>query len=235
MLLEAGANPNLRLKRKPPYRERVMDRAGDMILHVGATPLLRAAKACDVEVVRLLLEHGALVDLPNAYGVTPFLAAAGYGNNDRSTRGLYRTEEDTLETMRILIAAGADIHARSLDEPIGVEPASKYFRRVMGERGRHMYADRQVPSEQAVPHRNAAHAAAMRGLNFVLQFLADNGVALNLEDAQGHTPLDLAKGNYQPEHRLNKPNPLPATIALLESLVADSGSDVAAASPTASR
>jgi ankyrin repeat protein len=226
MLLEAGANPNLQLKRKPPYRERVMDRGGDMILHVGATPLLRAAKACDVEVVELLLEHGALVDLPNAYGVTPFLAAAGYGNNDRSTRGLHRTKEDTLQTMRILIAAGADVHARSLAEPVDVEPMSRNYRYVMGARGRHMYSDRQVPSEQAVPHRNAAHAAAMRGLDFVLEFLAEQGVDLNLEDAEGHTPLDLAKGNYEPEHRLNKPNPLPETIALLESLLAESGAGV---------
>jgi ankyrin repeat protein len=220
MLLEAGANPNLQLKRKPPYRERVMDRGGDMILHVGATPLLRAAKAADVEVVKLLLAHGALVDLPNAYGVTPFLAAAGYGNNDRSTRGLHRSEEATLETMRILMAAGADIHARSLGEPKGVPRPSRYYDAVMGQRGRHMYSDRQVPSEIAVPHRNAAHAAAMRGLDFVLVFLAENGVALTLEDAEGHTPLDLAKGNYEPEHRLNKPNPLPQTIALLERLTA---------------
>jgi hypothetical protein len=221
LLLEAGANPNLQLKRKPPYRERVMDRGGDMILHIGATPLLRAAKAADVEVVRLLLAHGAIVDLPNAYGVTPFLAAAGYGNNDRSTRGLHRSDEDTLETMRLLLDAGADIHARSLGEPKGVARPSRYYDRVMGERGRHMYADRQVPSEIAVAHRNAAHAAAMRGLNFVLEFLAANGVALDLQDADGHTPLDLAKGNYEPEHRLNKPNPLPETVALLERLLAD--------------
>lgn len=220
LLLEAGANPNLQLKRKPPYRERVMDRGGDMILHVGATPLLRAAKACDVEVVKLLLAHGAFVDLPNAYGVTPFLAAAGYGNNDRSTRGLHRTEEATLETMRLLMEAGANIHARSLGEPKGVPPPSAHFGKVMGQRGRHMYADRQVPSEIAVPHRNAAHAAAMRGLNFVLEFLADRGVDMNLEDADGHTPLHLAKGDYEPEHRLNKPNPIPETIAYLETLLA---------------
>lgn len=227
MLLEAGANPNLQLKRKPPYRNRVMDRGGDSILHVGATPLLRAAKACDVEAVKLLLQHGALVDLPNAYGVTPFLAAAGYGNNDRSTRGLYRTEEDTLETMRILLDAGADLHARSLGEPAGSERPSKYFGYVIGGRGRHMYSDRQVPSEIAVPHRNAAHAAAMRGLNFVLLFLAERGLELDLEDAEGHTPLDLAKGDYEPEHRLNKPDPLPETIALLESLVAGSSATAA--------
>jgi len=35
---------------------------GDAILAQGATPLLRAAIGHDVEAVRALLEHGALVD-----------------------------------------------------------------------------------------------------------------------------------------------------------------------------
>ena len=36
-------------------------------------------KPFDNDVVRALLEHGALVDLPNASGVTPFMSAAGVG------------------------------------------------------------------------------------------------------------------------------------------------------------
>ena len=77
LLLEAGANPNLQLKRRPPYRDVPQDRGGDTILAQGATPLLRAARAGDAPFVELLLKHKALVDLPSKEGVTPLMAAAG--------------------------------------------------------------------------------------------------------------------------------------------------------------
>ena len=56
LLLDKGANPNLQLKRRPPYRDVPQDRGGDTILAQGATPLLRAARAGDAPFVELLLE-----------------------------------------------------------------------------------------------------------------------------------------------------------------------------------
>ena len=47
MMLERGANPNIQLKRRPPYRDVPQDRGGDTMLAQGATPLLRAARAGD--------------------------------------------------------------------------------------------------------------------------------------------------------------------------------------------
>src|SRR5579875_243618 len=70
MLLERGADPNLQLKRRPPYRDVPQDRGGDTMLSQGATPLLRAARAGDAQFTALLLEHKALVDLPNKDGIT---------------------------------------------------------------------------------------------------------------------------------------------------------------------
>ena len=72
-------NPNAQLAFKEPSRGGRDNRFRDDLLTTGATPLLRAAQTFDNDVVRLLLEHGALVDLPNASGVTPFMAAAGIG------------------------------------------------------------------------------------------------------------------------------------------------------------
>lgn len=111
-LLEAGANPDMQLKLFPPYRSLRDDRGADNILTVGTTPLLRAAKAADVPAIGLLLEYGAHVDLPTVRGVTPLLAAAGVGSSPIDTRGRYRTEAQVLEAVRLLLAAGADIHAR---------------------------------------------------------------------------------------------------------------------------
>ena len=54
-------------------------RFADEIITTGATPLLRAAASQDRAAVRLLLDHGARVDVPNVMGVTPLMAAAGFG------------------------------------------------------------------------------------------------------------------------------------------------------------
>ena len=112
-----GANPNIQLKRRPPYRDVPQDRGGDAILAQGATPLLRAARAGDAPFVELLLEHEALVDLPSKEGVTPLMAAAGVEFGTRVTRGRNRTDEGVLATMQLLLDAGADVNARMVTEP----------------------------------------------------------------------------------------------------------------------
>ena len=112
MLLKAGANPNLQLKLFPPYRSLRDDRGADGLLSVGTTPLLRAAKAGDLPAMRLLLAHGANPSLPTAAGITPVMAAAGNGSVVLDTRGRYKTEEQAIEAVKVLLAAGADINAR---------------------------------------------------------------------------------------------------------------------------
>ncbi len=112
MLLEAGANPNLQLKLFPPYRSLRDDRGADSLLTVGTTPLVRAAKAGDVPAMKLLLAHGANVELPTVRGITPLMAAAGNGSIGLDTRGRYKTEAQAIEAVEVLLAAGADINAR---------------------------------------------------------------------------------------------------------------------------
>ncbi len=112
MLLKAGANPNMQLKLFPPYRSLRDDRGADAMLTVGTTPLLRAAKAGDAPAIRLLLQYKANVELPNTNGITPLLAAAGIASSALDTRGRYRTEPEALESVRLLLAAGASTNAR---------------------------------------------------------------------------------------------------------------------------
>jgi len=111
ILLDAGANPNVQLKLFPPYRAVGPDRGADLMLTIGATPLLRAAKAGDVAAVRLLLEHGANPNLPNIQGVTPVMAAAGLGSNEIDTRGRFKTQPDLVGCVDLLVKAGADVNA----------------------------------------------------------------------------------------------------------------------------
>jgi ankyrin repeat protein len=115
MLLKAGANPNLQLKLLPPYRNLGNDRGLDRMLTIGTTPLIRTAKALDAPAVRLLVDHGALLDLGNNQGTTPVMAAAGINSTDADTRGIYTTADTpqrSIDTLEILLKAGADVNAR---------------------------------------------------------------------------------------------------------------------------
>jgi uncharacterized protein len=111
LLLDHGANPNAQLMVAPPLRNAVLDRNADQMITTGATALLRATRGADIPVMKLLLAHGALVDLPNVDGVTPFLAAAGAGRNMPATRGRFRTEAQAIETAKLLQASGANVNA----------------------------------------------------------------------------------------------------------------------------
>jgi uncharacterized protein len=112
ILLKAGANPNLQLKLFPPYRSLRDDRGADTLLSIGATPLLRAAKAGDLEAMKLLLAHGANPNLPTATGITPLMAAAGNGAAGLDTRGRYKTQAQAVEAVTLLLASGVDVNSR---------------------------------------------------------------------------------------------------------------------------
>lgn len=172
ILLEAGANPNAQLKLNPMWRAIQDDRGKDLLLSIGATPLLRAAKGFDVPAIELLLRYGAHPDLPNLGqitrtqigGVTPLMAAAGLDSRPTDTRGTFDTpdvEQRSIAALKALLAGGADINARD-------------------DHG-----------------RTALHAAASWGWTEVAKFLVENGADLHAQDADGVLPVDAALGRMQ--------------------------------------
>jgi ankyrin repeat protein len=110
LALEKGADVNAQLALFPPYRS-LADRGSDNVLTIGATPLLRAAKAGDVEAMTLLLDRGANANAATLDGITPLLAAAGVGSRDSDTRGRYKTEQDAVASVNLLLDRGAAIAA----------------------------------------------------------------------------------------------------------------------------
>ena len=224
MMLERGANPNIQLKRRPPYRDVPQDRGGDQMLAQGATPLLRAARGGDDKFVALLLEHKALVDLPSKEGITPLMAAAGVDYGLRVTRGRNRTEEGVLATMDLLIKAGANVNAHDLiDRRLGPGYApGQSAASAATQRGRR---DSQVPSASAVPNQTALHGAAEHGFDKFIEFLVAHGADLTAKDSSGRTPLDAARGAGGLKGGADA---YPKTVALLESLMKAKGIAVAA-------
>jgi hypothetical protein len=232
MLLDKGANPNIQLKRRPPYRDVPQDRGGDTMLAQGATPLLRAARGGDDKFVALLLEYKALVDLPSKEGITPLMAAAGVDYGSRVTRGRNRTDEGVLASMNLLIKAGAKVNARSLlDRNLG-------FGRPGGGAGfgagdsvgariaqQNAHRGSQMPGANAVPNETALHGAAEHGFDKFIEFLVANGADLTAKDAGGRTPLDVARGAGGARGGADA---FPKTVALLESLMKEKGIPVGA-------
>ena len=175
-LLAHGANINARLSteepRGPGQRYRVT--------LTGATPFLLAAKASDVELMRLLLAHGADPNIETFDHQTALMAAAGIAwaaNQDQAT------DRRVLEAVEMLVN---ELHADV----------------------NHVSDRKETPM----------HAAAYRGANYLVEFLAKKGARLDAKDRNGRTPAmvadGVAYGNAFAAH--------PDTAALLRSLEAAS-------------
>jgi ankyrin repeat protein len=177
-LLDAGVNPNAQLAFKEPSRGGRDNRFGDDLLTTGATPLLRAAQTFDNDVVSALLAHGALVDLPNASGVTPFMSAAGIGT--RTGAGVLgpgvpdNVVARSLETMDILRVAGADINARITD----VTSLTARIART------NTLTNRQG--------QTTLFYVAEAGRTAVVKYLLDHGAKADVKDDAGKTPIEVA-------------------------------------------
>lgn len=116
LLLDKGADPNPQLKMTAPMRATGNDRGLDPMMTPGTTPLLRAAKAMDVESMTSLLEHGADIALTNSRNITPTLAASGMGSTDADTRGYFTTadvQDRAIAALDLMFRSGGPINGKA--------------------------------------------------------------------------------------------------------------------------
>ena len=103
MLLDRGANPNARLRL--PVLPRFHN-AGDAQLGEGATAVMRAARARDLPVMRLLFTKGADPNLATKNYMTPLMFSSGAGGG--RNRG---AESQAVDAVNMCLEYGADVRA----------------------------------------------------------------------------------------------------------------------------
>jgi len=203
-LLEKGADPNARLRRKVWYAQYDFDQSG--VDESGATPFFRAAYAADVEGMKLLVEYGADPNIrtmrtpgrvrtgdvtrevqdvsplppvpPGGPAITALLAASGEGYGEG-------------------FAANHHHHA-----PAGMLPAVKYLVEEIG-------MDVNAKDHDG---NTAIHNAAARGDNEMILYLVSKGADVKQINREGKTTVDMANGPVQ------RISPFPDTIKLLEGM-----------------
>jgi ankyrin repeat protein len=203
-LLERGADPNARLKKKVWYSGYNFDLSG--VDETGATPFWRAAYASDVDAMRLLIAHGAD---PN----TRTMRAAGRvrtGDGQRESKdvsGLPPVPVGGPAVTPLQAAAGvgygegfaANSHRHA---PGGMLKAVKYLVEELN-------ADVNATDHEG---NTALHHAAARGDDEMILYLVSKGADPKAVNREGKTTVDMANGPVQ------RIEPFPKTIALLESL-----------------
>jgi ankyrin repeat protein len=189
LFLEAGVDPNPQLNMHRPGRGGNSGRFADEIITTGATPLLRAAGSQDKAAVRLLLDHGARVDVPNVMGVTPLMAAAGFGMepDPRFNPDAADVQDRSIATLEMLLAAHADVNARITD-----------VKSLTARMGR----GSSLPTRGG---QSALFGAVQWGWPRVVQYLIAHGAKVDIKDDLGVSPLDVASGRAKSDD--NHPSP----------------------------
>jgi len=207
-LLDKGADPNVRVRRKIWYTQYNFDLL--RIDESGATPFWRAAYSSDIAAMTLLLEHGAD---PNISTTKPpannRFQQGGTRSGDASRDGTGRPPVPTggPDIPPLVAAAGAgygegfaaNAHRFA---PTGMLAAVKFL-------VEEVHADVNV---QDADGNTALHNAAARGDNEMIQYLVSKGADVKAVNRQGQTTVDMANGPVQ------RTQPYPETIKLLESL-----------------
>jgi ankyrin repeat protein len=240
-LIEAGADPNDQRSGFTPLHAMSWVRKPARGEDKGAPPPQGSGNLSSLQFIRKLVEHGADVNarlntgrggagLWNKTGATPFFMASGTAD---------------VAYMKLLVELGADPKLGNVDNctPLiaacGLGVGSDAANEVAGEEPEVLEAAQYLLSLGADVNavdangETAMHAAALKNLPRVVQFLTDNGAKVeiwNRKNKYGWTPLLIAEG-----HRPGNFKPSFETIAVIRQVMQAAGvTPPAGATPVAS-
>jgi uncharacterized protein len=203
-LLDKGADPNVRLKKKIWYSGYNSDLSG--VDETGATPFWRAAYASDIDAMKLLAARGADPTLPT---VKP-AGRPQFGDSPREVKdvsGLPPVPVGGPSVTPLMAATGvgyAEGFAANSHQihPAGWMPAVKYLVEELG-------ADVNAKDHEG---NTALHNAAARGDIEMILYLVSKGADVKAVNREGQTTADMANGPVQ------RTQPYPEAVELLVKL-----------------
>jgi ankyrin repeat protein len=182
----------------------------DALLERGARPDVRIEQVTPVRFHILTLGAFTWVDVT---GETPFIRAALAGDVSVMKRLLARGADPHLATYKgtnaLMAAAGMNwVVSQTWDE--GPAQLLEAVKLAVG-----LGLDVNARNSMGM---QAIHAAANRGSDDIIRYLAANGAELDRPDNEGRTPLDWAHGVFL---ATVPPAPKPSSIELLQALVSE--------------
>jgi uncharacterized protein len=206
-LLARGANVNARAKDSTETRTIF---TMQWLYEDGATPFLRAAQSGDVELMKLLLAHGADPKIATANNVTALAAAAGIGWVQGIT--YERSEHDSLEAAKMCLDLGVDPNAVDGDGRTALHGAAHKGRndvvRLLVEHGAKLDA-RDLGSRDTI-------AGEQLGRGWLPVDYADGLVRVGVQSAIAHPETAALLRGLMTERHITVPAPITSSVCITQ-------------------
>lgn len=185
-LLEAGADPNVRLNTHLWYFEYGLTKIGTDLK--GATPFWRATYAQDLEAMKLLIAFGADPNIPTAWPAPEMRERRQQDGRQQEDSGLPYIPTDAFNAYPIHVAAGGGFTGLGSfsvrNVPGSFIPAVKYL---IEEHG----IDVNTKDSWGF---TPMHYAAARGDNELIRYLVSQGGDVKVITRLGQSTADMARG-----------------------------------------
>ena len=185
-LLEAGADPNVRLNTHLWYFEYGLTKIGTDLK--GATPFWRATYAQDIEAMKLLIAYGADPNIPTAWPAPEMRERRQQDGRQQEDSGLPYIPNDAFNAYPIHVAAGGGFTGLGSfsvrNVPGSFIPAVKYL---IEEHG----IDVNTKDSWGF---TPMHYAAARGDNELIRYLVSQGGDAKVITRLGQSTADMARG-----------------------------------------